>query len=103
MPKNISYLFKVSWTFVLYALNLYFVPNVYIHPKYSVHTLLLFIIYFYYLSKKKKKQMLHTCSWEGKFHSISNERLNKEWVEKAHKGEHCQVVLSKTESHENIK
>ena len=51
MQTNISYMFKVSWTFELYTWG--------ILPVYSGHTLLLFIIYLYYLSKKKKKK--HKC------------------------------------------
>ena len=46
-PENKS----ISWTFVLYALNLY-CPWCILRV-YSGYTLLLFIIYFYYLSKKK--------------------------------------------------
>ena len=39
--------------FVLYALNLYFVPDVYsLYTQESSDTFLLFITYFYYLLKK---------------------------------------------------
>ena len=51
----IYFLFMDFWTFVLYALDLYLVPDVYL-PVYSSCTFLLLIIYFYYLSKKKKKK-----------------------------------------------
>ena len=47
MQTNISYLFKVSWTFVLYALNLYFVPDVCF-----LYTQVTPFFFFFLISKK---------------------------------------------------